>query len=102
VLVAGYSGHRRDGEGPRVAGRARQGRSGLDRRCDRGDAHPRRQCRSATCGNLGREALGGRRGRGLAVGLFAPPLLASLAVRAVAGGSSASSFDQNFHDHPDS
>ena len=39
-----------------------------------------------TCGNLGREGLGRGGGVGLAVGLFAPPLLASVAVGAVAGG----------------
>ena len=39
-----------------------------------------------TCGNLGREGLGWGGGAGLAVGLFAPPLLASAAVGAVAGG----------------
>jgi hypothetical protein len=42
-----------------------------------------------TRGNLGREGLGLGGGAGLAVGSFAPPLLASVAVGAVAGGSSA-------------
>ena len=39
-----------------------------------------------TCGNLGRGGLGRGGGAGLAVGLFAPPLLAPVAVGAVAGG----------------
>ena len=38
-----------------------------------------------TCGNLGRGGLGRGGGAGLAVGLFAPPLLAPAAVGAVAG-----------------
>jgi uncharacterized membrane protein len=45
---------------------------------------------------------GGAAGPGLAVGLFAPPLLASLAVGAVAGGVIGKFVEQNFHDHPDS
>jgi uncharacterized membrane protein len=39
-----------------------------------------------TCRDLGREGLGRGGGAGLEVGLFAPPLLASAAVGAVAGG----------------
>jgi arylsulfatase len=59
-----------------------------------------------TCGYLGREGLGFGGGVGLAVGLFAPPLLASVATGAVAGGSSANSpahrVEQDIHDHSDS
>jgi arylsulfatase len=39
-----------------------------------------------TCGSLGREGLRWGGGVGLAVGLFALPLLASVAVGAIAGG----------------
>ena len=59
-----------------------------------------------TCGNLGREGLGWGGGAGLAVGLFAPPLLASVAVGAVAGGVIGEfvgyRVEQDIHDHSDS
>ena len=59
-----------------------------------------------TCGNLGREGLGLGGGVGLAVGLFAPPLLASVAVGAVAGGVigefAGHRVGQDIHDHSDS
>jgi arylsulfatase len=57
-----------------------------------------------TGGNLCREGAGG--GAGLAVGLFAPPLLASAAVGAVAGGVivefAGHRAGQGIHDHSDS
>ena len=59
-----------------------------------------------TCGNLGHEGLGWGGGAGLAVGLFAPPLLASVAVGAVTGGVigefAGHRAEQDIHDHPDS
>jgi uncharacterized membrane protein len=59
-----------------------------------------------TCGNLGREGAGRGGGAGLAVGLFAPPLLASVAVGAVAGGVIVKFADhragQDIHGHSDS
>lgn len=57
------------------------------------------------CGNLGREGLGWGGGVGLAIGLFAPPLLASVAVGDVAGGVIGKCADrrveQDIHDHSD-
>ena len=59
-----------------------------------------------TCGNLGREGLGLGGGVGLAVGSFAPPLLASVAVGAVAGGVigefAGHRAGRDIHDHSDS
>ena len=59
-----------------------------------------------TCRNLGREGLGWGGGAGLAVGLFAPPLLASVAVGAVAGGVigefAGHRVEQDIHGHSDS
>ena len=61
---------------------------------------------AATCGDLGREGLGWGGGAGLAVGLFAPPLLASAAVGAVAGGVigefAGHRLAQDIHGHSDS
>ena len=58
-----------------------------------------------TCGNFGREGLGWGGGVGLAVGLFAPPLLAPVAVGDVAGGVIGKFADrcveQDIHDHSD-
>ena len=59
-----------------------------------------------TCGNLGPEGLGWGGGAGLAVGLFAPPLLASVAVGAVAGGVigefAGHRVERDIHGHSDS
>jgi len=59
-----------------------------------------------TCANLGREGLGRGGGAGLAVGLFAPPLLASDAVGAVAGRVTGKFIghrvEQDIHGHSDS
>ena len=59
-----------------------------------------------TCGHLGREGPGRGGGAGLAVGLFAPPLLASAAVGAVAGGVivefAGRRAGQDIHGHSDS
>ena len=59
-----------------------------------------------TCGNLGHEGLGWGAGPGLTVGLFAPPLLASVAVGAVVGGVigefAGHRVEQDVHDHSDS
>ena len=59
-----------------------------------------------TCGNLGREGVGWGGGAGLAVGLFAPPLLAPVAVGAVAGGVigkfAGHRVAQDVHDRSDS
>ena len=59
-----------------------------------------------TCGNLGREGLGRGGGAGLAVGLFAPPLLAPVAAGAVAGGVivefAGRRAGQDIHGHSDS
>ena len=59
-----------------------------------------------TGGNPGREGLGWGGGVGLAVGPFAPPLLASVPVGAVAGGVIGKFGDhrveQDVHDHSDS
>ncbi len=59
-----------------------------------------------TCGNLGREGSGWGGGAGFAVGLFAPPLLAPVAVGALAGGVigefAGHSVEQDIHDHSDS
>jgi hypothetical protein len=56
-----------------------------------------------TCGNLGREGLEWGGGAGLAVGPSAPPLLASVAVGAVACGVIGKLVDhrveQDVHDH---
>jgi arylsulfatase len=81
VLVAGYP----DTAGATThfgsLGAARQGHAGLDGRRDPGDARPDGSVAvRQTCGHLGREGLGRGGGAGLAVGLFAPPLLASVAV----------------------
>ena len=87
VLVAGYpdtAGATKDFGSPGGLVRDTQA---LDRRRDPGDARPRgRVAVRQTCGNLGREGLGRGGGAGLAVGLFAPPLLAPVAAGAVAGG----------------
>ena len=72
-----------------------------------GDARPRRRCRGAAdVRNLGREGLGWGGGAGLAVGLFAPPLLASAAVGGVAGGVigkfAGHRVERDIHGHSDS
>ncbi len=58
-----------------------------------------------TCGRLA-EGLGRGGGAGLAVGLFAPPLLESVAVGAVAGGVivkfAGRRVEQDVHGHSDS
>ena len=59
-----------------------------------------------TCRDLGREGLGLGGGVGLAVGSFAPPLLASAAAGAVAGGVigefAGHRVEQDIHGHSDS
>ena len=88
VLVAGYPGHRRGAGRLRGTDRARQA-SGRWR--SRARSWSRMPTMAAwrvrqTGDNLGRKGMGWGGGVGLAVGLFAPPLLASVAVGAVAGG----------------
>jgi arylsulfatase len=57
------------------------------------------------CGSLGREGLKWGGGVGLAVGLFALPLLASVAVGAIAGGVigkfAGHRVEQDIHGHSD-